>query len=228
MSLKILIVEDDAKIIKFLSQGFREEGYAVSSASDGETGFAKATAEKFDLIILDLMLPKMDGVTLCRKLRQQSHAVPILMLTARDSVENRVEGLDAGADDYLVKPFSFNELLARIRALDRRKRTDDQRNLSTKDGLSIDLVARKVSFRGKTLELTSREFNLLHLFLRRKGHVLSRTIIAESVWGYDFQAGTNVIDVYVNHLRTKLRALTGRDWIDTRRNQGYCFDESEA
>src|SRR5258708_25613480 len=149
------------------------------------------------------------------------------MLTARDSVENRVQGLDAGADDYLVKPFSFSELLARIRARDRRKRSDNAKNLEL-GGIKMDLVAHKVTFLDKTVDLTSREFALLHLFMRRPGHVLTRTIIAESVWGYDFEAGTNVIDVYVNYLRKKLKSITGKEWIRTFRHQGYAFEEPEA
>jgi DNA-binding response OmpR family regulator len=224
--MKILLVEDDGKIAKFVSQGLREEGFVVALAKDGELGYQKASEEAFDVLILDVMLPKMDGVTLCRKLRQGGKVLPILMLTARDTVENRVEGLDAGADDYLIKPFSFSELLARIRALDRRSRVDGQKSLEA-GHLKIDLVAHKVSYEGKELELTSREFALLHFFLRRKGHVLSRTIIAESVWGYDFEAGTNVIDVYVNYLRRKLKKITGQDWIQTVRSQGYSFEEPE-
>ena len=180
--MQILFIEDDTKITKFVSQGLREEGYGVVIAKEGDTGLQKALNEPFDLIILDLMLPNLDGLSLCRQLRQQGRHTPIIMLTARDSVENRVQGLDAGADDYLVKPFSFSELLARIRALDRRKRSDNAKNLEL-GGIKMDLVAHKVTFLDKTVDLTSREFALLHLFMRRPGHVLTRTIIAESVWG---------------------------------------------
>ncbi len=222
--MKVLLVEDDKTIKNFVSQGLKEEGHAVSSALDGKTGFEMALANDFDFLILDIMLPGIDGMDVCRRLRQKGSEIPILMLTAKDSVESRVEGLDVGADDYLIKPFAFSELLARMRAVLRRKKGEGQTLLEC-GGLKMDLVRHKVLFGAHGLELTSREFGLLQHFMKRKGHVLSRTMIIESVWGYDFQAGTNIIDVYINFLRRKLRKLTGKDWIRTIRNRGYVFEE---
>jgi DNA-binding response OmpR family regulator len=222
--LKILIVEDDKTIRHFVSQGLREEGHVVAVADDGRAGLEMALAGSFDFIILDIMLPVLQGLAVCRALREKGLTVPIVMLTAKDSVESRVEGLDAGADDYLVKPFAFSELLARLRAVSRRKTDGGQTSLEAA-GLKMDLIRHKVSFAGRETDLTTREFGLLQYFMKRKGHVLSRTMIIESVWGYDFQAGTNIIDVYINFLRRKLRQLTGRDWIRTIRNRGYVFEE---
>jgi DNA-binding response OmpR family regulator len=222
--LKILIIEDDKTILSFVSKGLREESHVVVNALDGKTGFDLAVSGDFDFIILDLMLPKMDGIQICRSLRDKGIKTPILMLTAKDSVENRIEGLDVGADDYMIKPFAFSELLARLRAIARRNDGENQTTLSV-GGLQVDMVRHKVMFENKELELTSREFSLLQHFMKRKGHVLSRTMIIESVWGYDFQAGTNIIDVYINFLRRKLRKLTGKEWIRTIRNRGYIFEE---
>lgn len=225
--MKILIVEDDKTISNFVSKGFKEEGHVVSQAYDGKTGFDMASSGDFDFMILDIMLPKMDGMQLCRALRQKGSQMPVIMLTAKDTVENRVEGLDVGADDYLIKPFAFSELVARMRAVSRRKNGEGQTVLEL-EGLQVDMVRHKVLYENKELELTSREFTLLQHFMKRRGHVLSRTMIIESVWGYDFQAGTNIIDVYINFLRRKLRKLTGKDWIRTIRNRGYVFEEPEA
>lgn len=222
--MKILVVEDDKKIAQFLNKGLKEEGYAPHWVEDGESAYHAASTEDWDLVILDLMLPRMDGLSVCRKIRQEGKNVPVLMLTARDSVENRIEGLDSGADDYLTKPFSFSELLARIRALSRRQPGNSNTTLES-GGLKVDLIGHKVTYDKQDIDLTSREFSLLQFFMRRKGHILTRTIIAESVWGYDFQSGTNVIDVYVNYLRKKLKKITGQDMIQTVRNRGYVFED---
>ncbi|MFN0118080.1 MAG: response regulator transcription factor [Elusimicrobiota bacterium] len=221
--MRILLIEDDPKIAQFLEKGLKEEGYVTHWVKDGESGFEKAGEEEWDLVILDRMLPKTDGLVVCRKIREKGSRVPILILSAKGTIENRVEGLDSGADDYLPKPFAFSELLARVRALARRKSEDLKPTLEIGD-LKLDLVAHKATYQDKEIDLTSREFALLQLFMRRKGHVLSRTIIAESVWDYDFQSGTNVIDVYVNYLRTKLKKMTGQDMIQTIRNRGYQFE----
>lgn len=222
--MKILVVEDDKTINNFVSKGLKEEGHVVSSAADGETGLNMALSEEYDFMILDIMLPKMDGLNVCKMIRKKGSQIPIVMLTAKDSIENRIEGLDVGADDYLVKPFAFSELLARMRAVSRRK-TGEGHTVIEVGGLQIDMVRHKVHYEKKELDLTSREFNLLQHFMKRSGHVLSRTMIIESVWGYDFQAGTNIIDVYINFLRRKLRKLTGKEWIRTIRNRGYVFEE---
>jgi len=223
----IYLVEDDAKVAKFILQGLKEEGYSVRHFAQGDEALEATRETSWDLLVLDVNVPGKNGLSICRNLRMQGIAKPILMLTARDSVENRVEGLDAGADDYLIKPFAFAELLARIRALDRRTSDKKSPGLINVDGLSLDLVAHRVTGNGKPIDLTSREFALLHLFLKRQGHVLSRTVILESAWGYDFHGGTNVVDVYVNYLRQKLKAATGKSYIQTLRHRGYMFDPSE-
>lgn len=218
--MRVLLVEDDVHIAKFIVQGLREEGHTVLHETRGEEGLATARQSAVDILILDRMLPGMDGISICRALRADKASLPILMLTAKDAVSDRVAGLDAGADDYLAKPFAFDELLARLRALARRP--DSVASL-TAGGLTLDAATRRVSYNGKNIDLSAREFALLDLFLRRPGHTLSRTVIVESVWGYDFQTHTNLVDVYVNYLRRKLKAASGRDWIQTRRGQGYRF-----
>lgn len=225
--MKVFLVEDDAKVAKFLRQGLTEEGYTVRHFQNGEDLLEAARADAFDLLILDISLPGKSGLVVCSELRAAGLSKPILMLTAHDSVENRVEGLDAGADDYLIKPFAFTELLARLRALERRGSAHRAPTMLESDGLSLDLVSHRVTCGGKAVELTSREFALLQLFMRRKGHVLSRTVILESVWGYDFQSGTNVVDVYVNYLRAKLKAACGKTYVQTLRNRGYVFEDAE-
>jgi DNA-binding response OmpR family regulator len=226
--MNILFVEDDAKIAKFVAQGLKEEGHAVRHLANGAEAFEAARDGGFDLLLLDVMLPGKDGVSLCRDLRSLGNQTPVIMLTARDSVESRVNGLDAGADDYMVKPFAFAELVARVRAMDRRRGERQEGGRLTVDGLTLDLAGHKVSYKGKQIELTAREFTLLHLFLKRRGHVLSRTVILESVWGYDFQTGTNIVEVYVNYLRQKLKSAAGRPLIRTVRGRGYVFEgESE-
>lgn len=222
--MNILVVEDDKTINNFVSKGLKEEGHVVSSVVDGKMGLDLALSGDFDFMILDVMLPKMDGFNVCKLVRKKKLQLPIIMLTAKDSIENKIEGLDVGADDYLVKPFAFSELLARMRAVSRRKNGEGQTTLEVA-GLQVDMVRHKVLYEDKELELTSREFALLQHFMKRRSHVLSRTMIIESVWGYDFQAGTNIIDVYINFLRRKLRKLTGKDWIRTIRNRGYVFEE---
>lgn len=221
--MRILIIEDEEKTVKFLSKGLKEEGYTVSLATDGETGYEMALNDDYDAIILDIMLPQRDGLSVCKMLRQEGRKIPILMLTARETIDNRIEGLDAGADDYLIKPFAFGELTARLRSLIRRK-GETQTNLEL-GGLGINLMTHKVSYQGKEIDLTSREYALLQLFMRRKGHILSRSQIADSAWGYDFDSETNVIDVYVTFLRKKLNKATGKEWIKTHRSRGYCFEE---
>lgn len=224
--MKVLLVEDETKIAKYVSQGLKEEGHVVELAQDGEEGLQKASNIFFDLVILDLNLPKLDGLSLCRQLRNQKIKSLIIMLTARDTTDNKIEGLDAGADDYLTKPFSFNELLARIRALDRRRQDQPSTQIEIKD-LKINPLTRKVQYKNKTIELTGKEFSLLQYLVRRKGHLLTRTAIAEAVWGYDFDSSSNVIDVTINHLRKKLKEPSQKDWIQTRRHQGYVFDVAE-
>lgn len=221
--MNIFLIEDDPKVAKFIQQGLKEEGYTVRRFASGEDGLEAARKGSFDVLVLDVNLPGKNGLEVCRNLRSLGIAKPVLMLTARDTIDNRVEGLDAGADDYLVKPFAFTELLARLRALTRRS-SDKKLTHIEAGGLTLDLVGHRVSANGKTIDLTSREFALLALFLRRQSHILSRTVILESVWGYDFHGGTNVVDVYVNYLREKLKKATGKTFIQTHRNRGYVFE----
>jgi DNA-binding response OmpR family regulator len=221
--MKVLIVEDDHKITGFLEKGLREEGYVTHCEKNGAQGLDAAMRENWDVIILDRMLPGLDGLEFCRRFRRDGHKTPVLILSARGETENRIEGLDAGADDYLPKPFSFSELLARLRALLRRPSEATGATLKAGE-LTLDLVSHHVFYRDKKIPLTTREFGLLQLFMRRQGHVLSRTVIAESVWEYDFQSGTNVVDVYVNYLRKKIKKAAGRDMIQTIRHRGYLFE----
>ncbi len=204
---KILLIEDEANVVNLLKRGLEEEGYDISVAMDGISGYEMAGSHTFDLMIIDIMLPGMNGIDICRKLRQQKVATPILMLTALGSTENIVSGLDSGADDYLVKPFNFAELLARMRTLFRRNLDSDadfqnDKVLSLAD-LQLNLDTKAVSRAGSALQLTATEFRLLEYLLRNKGRVVSRMDILEYVWGVDFNMSTNVVDVYINYLRKK-------------------------
>lgn len=217
--MRILLVEDEKNVAGFIKKGLEEEAYTVDIANDGLEGLHMATSTDFDLIILDIMLPGMNGIELCRSLRGRGVSKPILMLTAVDSVERKVEGLESGADDYLVKPFAFSELLARIKALLRRI-PDIVSELSL-DDLRIDLLARRVFRETKEVVLTQKEFSLLEYLLRNKGRVLSRTQIIENVWGYDFAPGTNIVDVYIRALREKADTGFRKKLIHTVRGSGY-------
>ena len=221
----ILVVEDDRKVASFLKKGLQEESYTVDVAYDGEDGLALAMANQYDLIILDIMLPEKDGIQVLRELRTSSISTPILMLTARDSVEDKVQGLDWGADDYLTKPFAFAELLARVRAILRRGKPDLPVQLTAAD-LILDPVTRKVQRSGKEIELTSKEYALLEYFLKNKGQVLTRSLISEHVWGYQFDTGTNIVSVYVNYLRSKIDSGFDRKLIHTVRGVGYVLKET--
>jgi heavy metal response regulator len=218
--MRILVVEDEPHIADFVSRGLTESGYSVDVAGDGLEAVAWPSVADFDVIVLDVMLPGMNGVDVCRTLRRQGVATPILMLTARDAVEDRVLGLDSGADDYLVKPFAFAELLARIRALSRREPALLGTEL-TVDDLVLETTTRQVTRAGKPVELTAKEFALLEYLMRHPDQVLSRTVIAEHVWNYDFENATNVIDVHVKNLRKKIDHGFDRKLIHTVRGTGY-------
>ena len=222
--MRILVVEDEPKIARFIKKGLTEEGYAVDVARDGEEALAFARAAPYDLIVLDLMLPKIDGITVCRKLRKDDIEVSILILTAKDSIEDRVLGLDAGADDYLVKPFAFAELLARIRALLRRPQAMSSNVLEVGD-LVLDVQKHRVERGGVQVELTSRELSLLEYMMRNPCQVLTRTQIMEHVWNYDFYAGSNVVDVYIRYLRKKIDEGHDDKLIKTMRGVGYSICE---
>jgi heavy metal response regulator len=224
--VRILIIEDENKIASFIKRGLKEEGYSIDIASDGEEGHYKATTQECDLIILDLMLPKMDGLSLCRKLREEKVGVPILMLTARDTVKDKVTGLDSGANDYLTKPFAFEELLARCRALLRKKDRPAPTKLRVAD-LTLDLLSHKVSRQDKEIVLTPKEFALLEYLMRNEGIVVTRTMISEHVWDVHFDTFTNVIDVYISYLRSKIDAGHEKSLIQTLRGKGYLLKDPE-
>jgi len=218
--MRILLVEDDRKVASFIRKGLAEEGYAVDVAQDGETGLAMGLDRLHDVIVLDVMLPGKPGFQVVRELRQAKVTTPVLLLTARETVEDKVQGLDAGADDYLTKPFAFAELLARVRALLRRGRGAQAPLLQVAD-LVLDPATRTVRRGGEPIWLTNREFALLEYLLRNPGRVLTRTMIAEHVWDYSFDPGTNVIDVYVNYLRKKIDAGREPKLLHTVRGVGY-------
>ncbi len=218
--MRVLLIEDDRKVASFIRKGLEEEGYAVDVASDGEVGLAMSLDRLHDAIVLDVMLPKKPGFQVLRELRQAKVATPVLLLTARDAVEDKVQGLDAGADDYLTKPFAFVELLARLRALLRRGSEARAPLLQAAD-LILEPATRTVKRGGEPIALTNREFALLEYFLRNPGRVLTRTMIAEHVWDYSFDSATNVIDVYVNYLRKKIDANREPKLLHTVRGVGY-------
>lgn len=218
--MRILVIEDEKKVASFIKKGLEEEHYAVDVAHDGEEGLYLAETSDYDLVILDLMIPKIHGWEVLKRIRAKRNKVSILVLTARDSVEDKVKGLDSGCDDYLTKPFAFAELLARIRALLRREKTEKEPILKIAD-LTLSLVTHKVARKGKEIELTSREYSLLEYFMRNPDKVLTRTMISEHVWDYHFDSMTNVIDVYVNYLRRKIDKDFEPKLIHTIRGIGY-------
>jgi len=223
----VLVVEDEVKMASLLKRGLEEEGYAVDIASDGLTGVWMGAEHPYDAIVLDVMLPDIDGFGVCRKLREAGRWSPVLMLTARDAVDDRVAGLDAGADDYLTKPFSFAELLARIRALLRRGEPERPAVL-TVDDLVVDPATHRASRGGVPIQLTRKEFALLEYFVRHPGEVLSRTKLIEHVWDFAFEGDSNVVDVYVRYLRQKIDRPFGKDSLETVRGAGYRLQEGPA
>lgn len=222
--MKILLVEDEAKTADYLKQGLSEAGFNVSLARDGLDGLHLALEEDFDLAILDVMLPGLDGWQLLQAMRKQERNWPVLFLTARDQIQDRVKGLELGADDYLVKPFAFAELLARVRVLARRGNSAVQDQLSLAD-LQMDLLAHKVTRQGQRLDLTPKEFALLELLLRRQGEVLPRTLIAAQVWDMNFDSDTNVVEVAIRRLRAKVDEHFEPKLIHTVRGMGYLLED---
>jgi heavy metal response regulator len=225
--MRILVVEDEKKVASFIRRGLEAEHYTVDVAHDGEAGLTRALDQSYDLIILDIMLPGRDGFGVVAELRASGRDVPVLLLTARAGVSDRVSGLDLGADDYLTKPFAFDELLARVRALLRRGGSAPSPTISVAD-LSLDPSTRVVTRAGQRIDLTAREYALLEFFLRNPGRVLSRSVIAQHVWGVDFDTFTNVIDVYVNYLRRKIDASFAPRLLHTVRGAGYVLKEPEC
>jgi heavy metal response regulator len=221
--MRILVIEDERKIASFIKRGLREEGYTVDTAFDGEEGYRLTAENDYALIILDIMLPKKDGITLCRQLRNDGIQSPVLILTAKDSVQDKVKGLDSGADDYLTKPFAFEELLARIRAL-LRKGVQRSARLQVGD-LVLDTAAHKATRSGREIVLTMKEYALLAYLMRNAATVVTRTMIAENIWEIDFDTGTNIIDVYINYLRNKIDSGYEKKLIQTVRGRGYIIKD---
>lgn len=224
--MNILVVEDEQKIADFLKEGLSEQGHSVDLAEDGQQGLQLALSRTYDIILLDLVLPSINGIEVCKLIKSTKPGMPVLMLTARGTTEDKLTGFDAGADDYLVKPFEFKELTARMRVLTRRTgNTPEQKNLLTLGDLTLDLDKKLAMRQGKKIELTAREFMLLEYLMRNRGRVLSRADIAENVWDINFDTGTNVVEVYINILRKKIDKEFDSKLIHTRIGLGYVMEE---
>ncbi|MDD6021624.1 MAG: response regulator transcription factor [Acutalibacteraceae bacterium] len=224
--MRILVVEDEKDLNKIISNKLRSDGYSVDSCFDGEEAGDYIRAAEYDGVILDIMMPKKDGLTLLKELREKGNNVPVLLLTAKDAVSDRVKGLDSGANDYLVKPFSFEELSARIRAM-LRKNSGAGSNVFTVADLSVDTASKKVTRAGKEISLSAKEYALLEYMIRNKGAVLSREKIENHVWNFDYEGGTNVIDVYISYLRRKIDSGFEKKLIHTVRGSGYVIREEK-
>ena len=226
--MRILLVEDEPRAAQMLAKGLREQAYAVDLARDAEEALYQAAISDYDLVILDVMLPRADGFTVCQQLRASGATVPVLMLTARDEIESRIQGLDCGADDYLTKPFDFGELLARLRALVRRGHRPLTPQRLTVGPLEIDTRARRAKRSGRYVELTAREYALLEFLMIHAGAVVGRAAIAEHVWDASYDPLSNIIDVYIQRLRRKIDAPGGPTLIVTRRGEGYLMSSEPA
>lgn len=226
--MRVLLVEDERRISIYVKRGLEEEGYAVDAVYTGREALDWAEAAPYDLIILDILLPEMDGLSVCRELRRRGIRTPVLMLTARDTVDDRVAGLDAGADDYLVKPFAMKELLARLRAINRRTVEQPKSTLMQVADLSLDTRTHQVRRAGKRIELAAKEYAVLECLIREPGRVLTRTMIAEHVWNYDTFNQSNVVDVYVRNLRRKIDDAFDQKLIHTLRGSGYSISDDET
>jgi len=226
--MNILLVEDEKKIVDFVCGGFREQGFTVDHCADGNDGLAKAAAREYDVVVLDIMLPGRDGLSVLKALRKAGQATPVLLLTARNELDDRVEGLNLGADDYLAKPFFVEELIARVHAL-RRRVSGERQNILAVGDLRLDRISREVRWRGQSVDLTGREFNLIEYLMRSPGRVFTRTQILEHVWGYDFDPSTNVVDVCIQRIRKKIGAAeNGGSPIESVRGVGYRFRKLDA
>lgn len=219
--MRILLLEDDANTAAYISKGLEEEGHTVDHIPDGRDAVAPAIRESYDVIILDRMLPNLDGLAIIKTIRSAGCRVPVLFLTALGGVDDRVEGLDAGGDDYLVKPFAFSELLARVNALARRPHTKGEETRLKVGDLEVDLVSRRVSRGGDTIDLQPREFRLLEVLVRNQGRILTRTMLLERVWSFHFDPKTSVVETHISRLRAKIDKPYGRELIHTIRGSGY-------
>ena len=224
MEEKILLVEDEEKLARMVELELRYEGYQVHKSFDGRSGLERALSGEYDLVLLDIMLPQLSGMEVLRRLRKEGGQLPVIMLTARDSVVDKVSGLDSGADDYITKPFAIEELLARIRAALRTKSGRDSQMLAV-GPLAMEVESRRVTVRGQEVELTKKEFDLLRHLLENKGRVLTREALLDSVWGFDFVGETNSVDVYIRFLRSKIDEAFGIKLIHTVRGVGYVIKE---
>ncbi len=224
--MKALIVEDEVKVADFIKKGLMEEGFEVDVAYNGLEALKYLNENKYNIVILDIMLPELDGNEVLKRMREKGDETPVIMLTAKDELDDKVKSFEIGCDDYITKPFSFEELLLRIKAILRRKSGEKEieTKLQYKD-LTLDLIARKAIRGGKEIELTSKEFSLLELLMRKPEEILPRNFISEKVWGYDFDTMTNIIDVYINHLRNKIDKDFDKKLIHTIRGVGYILKE---
>lgn len=225
--MHVLFVEDEIKIAQFVNAGLREHGFVVDYCDNGDQGYGLAISNEYDVVVLDIMVPGKDGLSILKSLRRARRNVPVILLTARNELDDRLEGLNLGADDYLAKPFFVEELVARIQAVVRRSAGDRQHLLGI-GPLKLDCLTREVTCNQHSVELTTREFNLLEYLMRSPGRVFTRTQVLEHVWGYDFNPSTNVVDVCVQRIRKKLDPIGGAGWIESVRGVGYRFRQSES
>lgn len=224
--MRILLVEDDPSTASYIARGFKEEGHTIDHLTDGHDAIAQATGETYDVIILDRMLPGLDGLSIVKAVRKAGQRAPVIFLTALGGVDDRVEGLDAGGDDYLVKPFAFSELLARVNALARRPHTKGEETRLKVGDLEVDLLARKVTRGGQVIDLQPREFRLLEVLMRNRGRVVTRTMLLERVWSFHFDPKTSVVETHISRLRTKIDKPFGKELIHTVRGSGYTMHDS--
>lgn len=225
--MHVLFIEDESKIASFVQSGLKEHGFVVDHYNNGDDGYTQAMHNEYDVVVLDIMVPGKDGLSILKSLRRAGRNVPVILLTARNELDDRLEGLNLGADDYIAKPFFVEELVARIHAVMRRS-VGDRQNLLSVGPLTLDRITREFTCNQQIVELTTREFNLLEYLMRSPGRVFTRTQILEHVWGYDFNPSTNVVDVCIQRIRKKIDPLSGADWIESVRGIGYRFRKLES
>ncbi|MEA5504304.1 response regulator transcription factor [Halotia wernerae UHCC 0503] len=225
--MNVLFVEDEAKIANFVRAGLKEQGFIVDYCDNGDEGYLRALDNEYDAIVLDIMVPGKDGLSILKQLRREGRNAPVILLTARNELDDRLEGLNLGADDYIAKPFFVEELAARIHAVVRRS-VGDRQNLLAVGPIKLDRITREVTCNQKAIELTSREFNLLEYLIRSPGRVFTRTQILEHIWGYDFNPNTNVVDVCIQRIRKKIDPIDEASWIESIRGVGYRFRKPES